>query len=77
MKAIHMNDARKILDSGQPCDIKVWKLSTGDILEYKGARCIGSHFRGGIHRMLLPYSHVLREFRDVTLFEINGMEVYL
>lgn len=77
MKAIHINDARKILDSGQPCDLVVWKLTTGDILVYKGVRCIGSHFRGGIHRILLPNSREIREFRDVTLFEINGMEVYL
>lgn len=77
MNAIHLNDARKILDSGQPCNLRVWKLSTGDILEYKGVRCVGSHFRGGIHRILLPNSQLLREFRDVTLFEINGMKVFL
>lgn len=77
MIAIHLNDARKILDSGQPCNLRVWKLSTGDILVYKGVRCVGSHFRGGIHRILLPNSTLLREFRDVTLFEINGMKVFL
>lgn len=77
MKAIHLNDARKILDSGQPCNLRVWKLKTGDILVYKGVSCIGSHFRGGTHRILLPNSMVIREFRDVTLFEINGMEVFL
>lgn len=77
MKAIHINDARKILDSGQPCDLVVWKLSTGDILVYKGVQCVGSHFRGGTHMILLPNSCLLREFRDVTLWKINGMEVYL
>lgn len=77
MKAIHINDARKILDSGQPCDLVVWKLSTGDILYYKGVQCVGSHFRGGTHKILLPNSRVLREFRDVTLWQINGMEVFL
>lgn len=77
MIAIHLNDARKILDSGQPCNLRVWKLSTGDILVYKGVRCVGSYFRGGIHRILLPNSTLLREFRDVTLFEINGMKVFL
>lgn len=77
MRAIHINDARKILDSRQPCDLKVWKLSTGDIIEYKGVRCVSSFFRGGTRKVLLPASGLLREFRDVTLFEINGMEVYL
>lgn len=77
MKSIHINDARKILDSGQPCNLRVWKLSTGDIIVYKDVRCIGSHFRGGIHRIVLPNSMLVREFRDVTLFEINGMKVFL
>ena len=77
MIAIHMKDAIRLLESGQPCDLKVWKMSTGDILEYKGAVCVGSHFRGGTHRVKLPLSKVIREFRDITLFEINKMSVYL
>lgn len=77
IKVIHKNDAIRLLESGQPCNLRVWKLSTGDIIDYKGARCVGSHWRGGIHKILLPNSGLLREFRDITLFSINGMEVYL
>ena len=63
------------LETGQPCTLKLWKLSTGDILVYRNAVCIGSHWRRGIHRVRLPESHLIREFRDITLFEINGYEV--
>lgn len=77
IKVIHKNDAIRMLETGQPCNLKVWKLSTGDIIEYRGVKCIGSHWRGGTHRILVPRSSLIREFRDITLFEINGMQVYL
>lgn len=65
-----------MLETGHPVDIKVWKLSTGDIIEYRRVRCVGSHWRGSTHRIRLPQSGEIREFRDITLFEINGYEVY-
>ena len=75
-RSIHWRDAIAMLETGHPVDIKVWKLSTGDIIEYRRVRCIGSHWRGGTHRIQLPRSGELRDFRDITLFEINGYEVY-
>lgn len=75
VRCLPWRDAITLLESGQPVSLKVWKLSTGDILEYKGVVCVGSHWRGGTHRILLPASHLIREFRDITLFEINGYEI--
>lgn len=75
MKMMEWRDAVALLESGQPVNIKCWKLSTGDILEYKGARVVGSHWRGGVHRIKLPESHLFREIRDITIFEINGHEI--
>lgn len=77
IKVIHKKDAIHLLETGKSCNIKVWKLSTGDILEYTGVRCVGSHWRGGTHKVILPKSKLIREFRDITLFEINGMEIFL
>ena len=74
--AIHWKDAMVLLESGQPVNLRVWKLSTGDILEYRAVTCIGKHWRGGTHRIRLPQSGLLREFRDVTLFEINNLTIY-
>lgn len=74
-QCIHWKDAIALLESGLPVNLKVWKLSTGDILQYKDVICVGSHWRRGTHKIKLPQSHVLREFRDITLFEINGYEV--
>ena len=74
-KMIHWRDAIALLESGMPVTLKVWQLSTGDILVYPNAVCVGSHWRGATHTVKLPESNLLREFRDITLFEINGYEV--
>lgn len=72
---LHWRDALALLESGQPCTLNVWKLSTGDILTYHDAVCIGRHWRGGTHMIRCSGSNLVREFRDITLFEINGYEV--
>jgi hypothetical protein len=76
-KVIHRKDALRMLESGEPCTLRLWKMSTGEILEYKGARCVGSHWRGGTHSVRLPLSGLIRTFRDVALFEINGFKIYM
>lgn len=76
-KAIHMSDALRLLDSGRPVDLKVWKLKDGSILEYRGVVCVGGHWRRGTHRIKILRSGLIREFRDITLFEINNMSIYL
>lgn len=73
---IHYKDAIALLESGKRVNLRVWKLSTGEIIDYRDVVCIGSHWRGGTHMIQLPYSGLIREFRDITLFEINGMEIY-
>lgn len=73
---IHIKDAITLLETGCPCNLRVWKLSTGDIIEYRNVRCTGGFWRRGTHRIKLPESKLLREFRDVTLFEINNMTIY-
>jgi len=76
MRKIYLKDALRLLEDKGAHDLKVWKLSTGDILHYKGAVCVGGWKRGGTHRVRLPQSALIREFRDVTVFEVDGMEVY-
>ncbi|GFI14499.1 hypothetical protein IMSAGC008_02057 [Muribaculaceae bacterium] len=74
-KCLHWRDAILLLESGKPCTLKVWKISTGDIITYHDVVCTGRHWRGGTHTITLPASNLKRTFRDITLFEINGYEV--
>ena len=73
---INRKDAFRLLEDRRAHNLRLWKLSTGDILEYEGAVCVGGHKRGGTHRVRLPRSGVLREFRDISLFEIDGLKIY-
>ena len=73
---IHRKDAFRLLEDRRAHNLRLWKLSTGDILEYEGAVCVGVHKRGGTHRVRLPRSGVLRESRDISLFEIDGLKIY-
>ena len=74
-KTIHYKEAFRLLESKQPVDLRLWKLSTGDILHYKGVVCISAYRRGGTHKVRFPNNEI-REFRDITLFEINGKTIY-
>lgn len=73
---IHWKDAITLLESRQPCTLRVWKLSTGDIIVYEDAVCTGVGWRQGTHKIKAAGSGLTREFRDITLFEINGLEIY-
>ena len=72
---IHYKDAFALLETRVPVNLRLWELSTGDILEYKGVVCISEHWRGGTHKVRFSNGEI-REFRDVTLFEINGKKIF-
>lgn len=74
--SIHINDAIRLLENGSSHELMLWKISTGDILTYREAVCIGRHTRGGTHRVRLSVSGEIRKFRDVCLFAIDGADIY-
>lgn len=78
--AVHINDMRRILDHAridrQTVDVKCWK-STGDIIHYNGWLVRRSSWREGTHLLQNPVNGEIRLVRDVCIFEINGLMVYL
>lgn len=76
-KRIHITQAMQDLRKGLPCEIKVWKATTGEVIEYRNAVYKGHDKRHGTFRIYLQTSHQTREFREVCVFEYNGMEVHL
>ena len=75
-KAIHISTLRKMLQAGDPVDLSVWK-SNGEILHYRTAVPLRDDFYKGTRRIKLLDSREIRTIRDVCIFEINGMEVFL
>lgn len=76
-KAISKTEAIKLLSDGKLHHLRLWKMSTGDILDYDKAVLISRHVRGGTCKVRLTVSNSIRAFREICLFEIDGMTIYL
>lgn len=74
MQSIHISTLRKILDSPEPIDIRLWTRN-GEIQYWH--RCISLRYDKGTRRMKLLDSNEIRQLRDVCIFEVNGVEVYI
>lgn len=74
--SIHITTARTMLNSGNPVDISVWK-SDGTILELHNCISLRYNFYGGWRNVKLLNSGELRKIRDVCIFRINDLEVFL
>ena len=57
-------------------DLSLWKIN-GEILHYRNAVPLRYDFYKGTRRIKLLDSREIRTIRDVCIFEINGMEVFL
>lgn len=76
-QAIHIKEAVAMLKDRKPHQLRVWKLSTGDILNYNEAVYLGSNERGGTITVRLSRSKETRTFIRVCLFEIDNLKIYL
>ena len=65
-----------MLEAGEPVDIRLWTRS-GEIQEWKNCISLRYDFYAGTRNMKLLNSGQIRKLRDVCVFEINGMEVFL
>lgn len=80
-RPIHFTEMKKRLDickiRNQLVNLRFWELQSGDIIQIEGWRVIGSHWRGGTHRLKNPVNGQIRMVRDITIFEYMGHEIYL
>lgn len=75
-RSIHISTLRQILKSGDPCDIKLW-TKNGEIQEYRNCISLRYNFYKGTRQIKLLESREIRQVRDVCIFEINGLTVFL
>ena len=76
MRAIHINTLREILSHPEPVAIALFPAQ-GEIQHYKNCISLRYDFRNGTRRIKLLSSGQIRQVRDVCIFQINGMEVFL
>ena len=73
---VHMTTARRMLDSGDAVDLKFWK-SDGTIVSANNVICTSSNFKNNTVNLKFLSSGQFRKVRVVSLFEINGMEIFM
>ena len=74
--AVHIPTMRRMLDTGKPVDLLLWKRN-GEICELRNCVSLRYDFRHGTRNVKLLDSRQIRKVRDVCIFEINGLQVYL
>ncbi len=65
-----------MIDSGDPVDLKVW-AKDGRVLHLQNCIGLRYNFRSGTRQVKLLTSRQIRTIRDVLMFEINGLTIYL
>ena len=74
--SIHISTLRLMLQSPDPVDIRLWTRS-GEIQFWHRCISLKYDFYKGTRRMKLLGSNEIRTLRDVCIFQINGIEVYM
>lgn len=77
MQSIHISTLRKMLQAGDPVDLKVWNQRTGGIIEYNNVIPLKFDFYGGTRNIKIKASGQIRKVRDCCIFMCNGLEVIL
>jgi hypothetical protein len=75
-QSIHISTMRQMLKAGDPVDIKLW-TKNGEIQHYKNCISLRYNFYKGTRQIKLLNSREIRQVRDVCIFEINGLNVFL
>lgn len=73
---IHMNNARLLITSREPIDLKFWKAD-GSVVHANNVICTSSSFIYNTVNLKFLTSNLFRKVRIVTIFEVNGMEVFM
>ena len=73
---LHLANARKIIESGQPFSCSFWKKN-GEIVKADNVVCTSSYFHGNSFNLKFIESEQIRKIKAVLIFEVSGEEVYL
>ncbi len=73
---LHLAQARKIIESGDPFDVSFWKRN-GEIVDARNVVCTSSYFRGNTFNFKWIESSQFRKVKALLIFNVNGEEIYL
>jgi len=73
---LHLAQARKIIESGEPFDVSFWKRN-GEIVEATNVVCTSSYFHGNTFNFKWLESEEFRKVKALLIFNINGEEIFV
>lgn len=76
MHSIHITTARKIFEAPEPVTISFWKKD-GTIVTWEDVVPLRYRFREGTRTFKSLRSNQIRTVRDICIFSVNDMEVFL
>lgn len=76
MQNLHISEARKLLDRGEPVSLDVVKKD-GSIMQLKNCVSLRYDYRQGTRNVKLLDSRQIRQIRDNLIIAINNIEVYI
>lgn len=74
--AIHISQARRILDSHQPVTVAAW-TADHKILVMERVVPLAYNYRAGTRNFRNSASGQIRKVREACIFRVNDCEVYL
>ena len=75
-RMIHLTEARKIIESGEPIAIGFWK-ENGERVEADNVVCTSSNFERNTINLKFKTSNQFRKIHAVLIYHVNGTEVVL
>lgn len=74
--SIHISEARRLLDSGQPVSL-VYAKKNGQIMSAKNVVSLRYDFYSGMRTIKMLHNGQKRSIHDVCIIGINDFEVFL
>jgi len=76
LPSIHLTTAKHLLSQPEPVNLVVWKKD-GSLVTYEQVITISYDFYKGTRRLKFLRSGEIRLLRDVCIYKINEMSVFL
>lgn len=73
---LHLSDARKIIESGDPFSLTFMKKN-GEIVNATNVVCTSSHFHGNTFNLKFLDSDQFRKIKAVLIINVSGEELFL
>jgi hypothetical protein len=73
---LHLNEARKLIESGDPIDL-IYVKENGALMNARNVICTSSFFNGNTFNLKFLDSNQFRKIHAFLIINVSGEEIYL